>query len=406
MDSIYNVSVTFQDLNARMCGLKKGMNEPIKSYYEQMADISVKLEQYHEDCFSPGELSLMKKDCFSAGLKEHNKYLVSHMKDRDQYGPAQMLKEICEQEDSRYPANTTLKPHSQDNHNKNASHYGGKGPTYDKTRAYAVRHTEVHLPEPEQEEHDSSPVSEFDPGELYDEGYYVAVIAMADEADQWGWCFNCGKEGHRWAECTEPLKDSLKWAKERANRKRQSLNWDGGAGAKGAWPPQMGTAKANLAQAKNWQNPRLTPSAFWNEDPRNRWFNRSNLGTAMIDGVKTTCLIDNGARVNLVTPEFMKSRGLEVGSIQDLNDHDGNIPLSGLGGKITEPLGYVILRVQISHVPSYDEDQVALIVSEDGNFLRRCQVILGTPTINRAVQAMKESEMENAPEAWRSTVHS
>ena len=43
MDSIYNVSVTFRDLNARMCGLKQGMNEPIKSYYEWMADISVKL---------------------------------------------------------------------------------------------------------------------------------------------------------------------------------------------------------------------------------------------------------------------------------------------------------------------------------------------------------------------------
>ena len=77
-----------------MCGLKGGMNEPIKSYYERMADISVKLEQYHIDRFGPGELSLMKKDCFYAGLKEHNKYLVSHMKDRDQYGPAQMLKEI------------------------------------------------------------------------------------------------------------------------------------------------------------------------------------------------------------------------------------------------------------------------------------------------------------------------
>ena len=38
MDSIYNVSVTFRDLNARMCGLKQGTNEPIKAYYERMAD--------------------------------------------------------------------------------------------------------------------------------------------------------------------------------------------------------------------------------------------------------------------------------------------------------------------------------------------------------------------------------
>ena len=251
MDSIYNVFVTFQDLNARMCGLKQGMNEPIKSYYKRMADISIKLEQYHGDCFGPGELSLIKKDCFYAGLKEHNKYLVSHMKDCDQYGPAQMLKEIWEQEDSHYPANTTPKPHSQDNHNKNTNHYGGKSPSYNKTRTYDVRHTDVQLPDPDQDEPNSSLTSEFDAGKVYNEGYYVAVIAMADEVEWWGRCFNCSKEGHRWAECTEPLKDSLKWAKERANHKRQSLNWDGGAGAKGVQLPQTGTAKADPAQAKN-----------------------------------------------------------------------------------------------------------------------------------------------------------
>ena len=133
MDSIYNVSVTFRDLNAWMCGLKQGMNESIKAYYERMVDISVKLEQYHGDHFGPGELSLMKKDCFYAGLKEHNKYLVSHMKDQDQYRLVQMLKEIREQEDSHYPANTTPKPHSQDNQNKNTTHYGGKSSPYNKT---------------------------------------------------------------------------------------------------------------------------------------------------------------------------------------------------------------------------------------------------------------------------------
>ena len=69
-----------------------------------MTDISVKLEQYHGDRFGLRELKNMKKDCFYAGLKEHNKYLISHMKDRDQYGPGQMLKETWEQGDSRYQA--------------------------------------------------------------------------------------------------------------------------------------------------------------------------------------------------------------------------------------------------------------------------------------------------------------
>ena len=250
MDSIYNVSVTFRDLNARMCGLKQGMNEPIKTYYERMADISVKLEQYHGDCFGPGELKMMKKDCFYAGLKEHNKYLVSHMKDREQYGPAQMLKEIREQEDSRYPANTSPKPHHTDSGNKSTSHYN-KNSTYDKPRVYTVRHTDVQIPDQGGDEPDLSPTNDIDPDEIYDEGYYIAVINTANEADKWGRCFNCGKEGHRWAECKEPLKESLKLVKERANRKKQALNRDGGVRTKGAWPPHMGTAKANTAKAEN-----------------------------------------------------------------------------------------------------------------------------------------------------------
>ena len=170
MDSIYNVSITFRDLNARMCRLKQGMNEPIKTYYERMADISVKLEQYHGDRFGPGELKMMKKDCFYAGLKEHNKYLVSHMKDREQYGPAQMLKEIWEQEDSRYPANTSPKPHHTDSGNKNTSHYN-KNSTYDKPRAYTVRHTDVQIPDQGGDEPDLSTTNDIDPDEIYDEGY-------------------------------------------------------------------------------------------------------------------------------------------------------------------------------------------------------------------------------------------
>ena len=187
MDSIYNVSITFRDLNAQMCGLKQGMNELIKTYYERMADISVKLEQYHGDRFGLGELKMMK-DCFYAGLKEHNKYLVSHMKDHEQYGPAQMLREIREQEDSHYPANTSPKPHT-DSGNKSTSHYN-KNSMYDKPRAYMVRHTDVQIPDQRGDEPDLSPTNDIDQDKIYDEGYYVAVINTANEADKWGLCFN------------------------------------------------------------------------------------------------------------------------------------------------------------------------------------------------------------------------
>ena len=147
-------------------------------------------------------------------------------------------------------------------------------------------------------------------------------------------------------------------------------------------------------------------NSFWNEDLSRRWLSCVNVGPAILDGVKTTCLVDNGAHVNLVTLEFVKARGLDVGSIQDLTDHSRHIPLSGLGGNVTEPLGYIVIRVQIPYVLSYDEDQVVLVVRDNSCFISQCPVVLGTPMINWVIWAMKESEFESAPEAWQSARYS
>ena len=105
--------------------------------------------------------------------------------------------------------------------------------------------------------------------------------------------------------------------------------------------------------------------------------------------------------MNVITPEFVKARGLAPGSIQDLNNHTGRIPINRAGGKRTEPLGYVMIQVQIPYAPSYDEDQVALIVEDPSLFSQRCPVILRTPTIFPAIQAMKESEINHVEPAWQ-----
>ena len=49
MDMIYGTSVSFRDLNAKLCGLRKGDWESPKDYYEWMVDISVALKEYHRD---------------------------------------------------------------------------------------------------------------------------------------------------------------------------------------------------------------------------------------------------------------------------------------------------------------------------------------------------------------------
>ena len=63
----------------------------------------------------------------------------------------------------------------------------------------------------------------------------------------------------------------------------------------------------------------------------------------------------------------------------------------------------MMIRVQIPQVPSYDEDQVALIVEDPSIFSRRCPIILRTLTIFQTIQAMKESEMHNLEQAWQYT---
>ena len=110
MDMIYGTSVSFWDLNAKLCGLKQGDRELQKDYYEQMVDISVALKEYHGDQFQLGELAQMKKACFYASLRENYKYLVSHLKDQDDIDPIFMLKEIRECDESRYSVNTSNPP--------------------------------------------------------------------------------------------------------------------------------------------------------------------------------------------------------------------------------------------------------------------------------------------------------
>ena len=96
-----------------------------------------------------------------------------------------------------------------------------------------------------------------DPEDAYDEGYYIGVINTADEMS---WhlrlCFNCSRGGHYWVDCTEPLKDSLKQAKERVNweireNQEKPLNPNRGTGGKGAHTPQAMPVSANTAKAQN-----------------------------------------------------------------------------------------------------------------------------------------------------------
>ena len=122
MDMSYNASVDFRDLNTQLCRLKQGAFEPPKDYYDWMVDIGVVPREYHQDRFQPGELSRIEKECFFARLRDQSKDLVSHMKDKKEYGSVDMLKELRENDEAQYLANTTHRPGKTDGYDQNTGH--------------------------------------------------------------------------------------------------------------------------------------------------------------------------------------------------------------------------------------------------------------------------------------------
>ena len=148
-----------------------------------------------------------------------------------------------------------------------------------------------------------------------------------------------------------------------------------------------------------------SPYKYWNEDALSRWLGPENLGWAILDSVRTRVLVDNGARVNSVMPAYVCCHRLGVRPISEL-DHSLNpfwdcIRLVGLGGRHVEPAGFTLMRVQIEGMPHYDEQQVIFVLDDPSGFSARIPIILGTPTINRVIQTMKESEIHEAPSEWQ-----
>ena len=98
-------------------------------------------------------------------------------------------------------------------------------------------------------------------------------------------------------------------------------------------------------------------------------------------------LLDNGAQVITIMLRYVNEHSLLVGPITDLMG--SKVTCVRLGNAYTQPLGYVIIWVQVDGVWGYDEDQIALVILDFSNFATRVPVILGTPTIGQVTNVMR-----------------
>ena len=158
---------------------------------------------------------------------------------------------------------------------------------------------------------------------------------------------------------------------------------------------RVGEAKAHSARSNNVSSksskvkraPYLNPDAFY------RFIGPKNRGKALIDDELTTCLLDNGAQLNFITPAYAQEQGVDIMSLDYLAWEIGGPipPIRGIGGIPVEPVGFIMMNVKVPCVQGYDEDQVTIVMDDPD--MSECPVILGTPTIYRVMEVIKESEI-------------
>ena len=147
---------------------------------------------------------------------------------------------------------------------------------------------------------------------------------------------------------------------------------------------------------------RLERVPYLNPDAFSRFIGPKNWGKALINDELTTCLLDNGAQLNFITPAYALERGMDIMSLDWLAQEIGGLlpVIAGMGSNLVEPTGFIIMNVKVPCIREYDEDQVALVMDDPG--MVECPVILGTSTLYRVMEVIKESEISKLAIPWSS----
>ena len=199
----------------------------------------------------------------------------------------------------------------------------------------------------------------------------------------------CGSPGHFARGC--PHREAFRrWHRDQANSK----------GVGESSPPALGSASSqpevNVRMIRRIQNPQLEVGG-----PTSHWIGPGTLVELTVKGRNFNALVDSGSQVNMITPALVQQYGFPVLPLEDLVDYPLN--LMGLGGKRTSPLGFVILRIQVWGIAGYDKDAVFLVVPNESDFGRRVPLVVGTCTISRMINVIRESEIDSLATPWSTT---
>ena len=163
--------------------------------------------------------------------------------------------------------------------------------------------------------------------------------------------------------------------------------WDRAPAAKVASPKQVGSREGEIKTPSTGlkhvpsKSSKVKRALYLNPDAFYKFIGPKNLGKTLIDDELTTCLLDNGAQLNFITPAYAQEQGMDIMSLDYLaQEIGGSVPLiRGLGGILVEPLGFIMMNAKVPCIRGYNKDQIAIVMDDPG--MTEWLVILGTPTL-------------------------
>ena len=147
----------------------------------------------------------------------------------------------------------------------------------------------------------------------------------------------------------------------------------------------------------------MKSAPYLNPDPYCQFIGLKNWDEALIDEELMTCLLDNGSQLNFITPVYAHKQGMDIMSLDSLDQEVGGKipPILGIGSIMVDPEGFVMMNVKVPCVKGYNEDQIAIVMDDPG--MKDGPVILGMPTIFQVMEVIKESEISKLAIPWASS---
>ena len=156
-------------------------------------------------------------------------------------------------------------------------------------------------------------------------------------------CFGCGSPNHLVKDCQRTWK----------NCKEGRFKLEGMDNGEGR--PDLSEVDGCSAGYPRWGSLSIQTSQrapFLKPDPLTHWSGPENIAQVKINDERSWALLDSGSTINVVTPEFIKACFLDMGPLSNLVD--GTLKINGFGGLFFQPLGYVIISVQVEGVKGYN----------------------------------------------------